>query len=133
MAILRVTLTEDMLKLISRINFMEFPVSRDDESDSKELLTWGIDLRSLYGGCFVFEDISMILGVYDKRIEGTENNAMGPEFPKDLTDYMWEMHSYIVEHLQDVEELVHQFCNRGGLKPGTYKCKSNERIWEFEN
>jgi hypothetical protein len=44
---------------------------------------------------------------------------------------MWETHSYIVEHIRDIEDLVHQFVNKGGLKPGKYVSKSNERIWKF--
>jgi hypothetical protein len=131
MAVLSVKLTDDMLKLVSRINFVQFPLH--EEWQAKQDLTWGIDLNSLYGGSFALEDISFILGIYDKHIEGTENNPAGPEFPKELEDYMWEMHEYILEHLQDIEEIVHQFCNRGGVNPGTYKCKSNERIWEFVN
>ena len=129
MAVLSVELTDDMLKLVSRINFVQFPVQ--EEWQTKQDLTWGIDLNSLYGGSFMLEDVSFILGIYDKHIEGAENNATGPEFPAELESYMWEIHSYILDHLQDIEEIVHQFCNRGGLKAGTYKCKSNERIWEF--
>ena len=128
MAILRVSLTDDTLKLVSRINFTKFPATEDWEA--KQTLTWGIDINSLYGGSFVFEDISLILGIYDKHIEGTENDPMGVQFPKEIEDYMWGLHEYILEHLQDIEELVHQFCNRGGLTAGEYKCKSNERIWE---
>ena len=130
MAVLSVTLTDDMLKLVSRINFVQFPVQ--EEWQSRQNLTWGIDLNSLYGGSFMLEDVSFILGIYDKHIEGTENNPTGPQFPEELESYMWEIHSYILEHLQDIEEIVHQFCNRGGVKAGTYKAKSNERIWEFK-
>lgn len=130
MAILKVTLTEDMLRLVSCIHFTEFPKNEDFET--KQKINVGIDFNSLYGGSFVFEDISYILGIYDKHIEGTEFNPMGPEFPKELEDYMWETHIYIVEHIQDIEDLVHQFVNKGGLVPGTYFCKSNERIWEKE-
>ena len=130
MAILKVTLTEDMLKLVSCIHFTEFPNENDFESKYK--LNVGIDFASLYGGSFVFEDVSYILGIYDKHIEGTECNPMGPEFPKELEDYMWETHSYVVEHIRDIEDIVHQFVNKGGVVPGTYSCKSNERIWVLE-
>ncbi|MBP5722890.1 MAG: hypothetical protein J6X18_04880 [Bacteroidales bacterium] len=129
MAFLNVTLTDDMLRLVSRINFEQFPPVESWEGSQK--LTWGIDINSLYGGSFMFEDISYILGIYDRHIEGTEFDSMGPRFSKEDEDYMYGLHSYILEHLQDIEEIVHQFCNRGGVKPGTYKCKPNERIWEF--
>ena len=131
MATLRVTFTDDILKLVSRINFEQFPPVSTWEG--KKDLTWGIDINNLYGGSFVFEDISYILGIYDKHIEGTECEPMGPRFPVEIEDRMWDAHSYILEHLQDIEEVLHQFCNRGGITVGTYKCKSNERIWEKEN
>jgi len=131
MANLSVTFTEDMLKLVSRICFTEFPAHEGWGAIQK--LNWAIDLNSLYGGSYVLEDISMILGLYDKHIEGTENDPLGVQFPKELEDYMWELHEYILDHLQDIEEIVHQFCNRGGVKPTTYKAKSNERIWEEAN
>lgn len=130
MAILKVTITEDMLKLISCINFTEFPTNEDFEN--KYHVNVGIDFASLYGGSFVFEDVSYILGLYDKHIEGTEFNAMGPEFPKEIEDYMWETHSYVVEHIRDIEDIVHQFVMKGGVVPGTYVSKSNERIWTLE-
>lgn len=130
MAVLTVKLTDDMLKAISHINFVQFPVQESWEN--QENVTWGIDINSLYGGSFLFEDLSYILGIYDKRIEGTENEALGPRFPKEVEDYMYDLHSYILEHLQDIEEIVHQFCADGGLKAGTYKAKSNERIWKYD-
>ena len=129
MATLKVTLTEDMLKLISRISFQEFPTEEDFEN--KYNVSCGIDFASLYGGSLLFEDISYILGIWDRHIPETENNPTGPEFPKEDEDYMWSLHSYIVEHIRDIEDLVHQFVNRGGLVPGTYTAKSNERIWSF--
>lgn len=131
MAVLKVTLTKDMLTLISHICFTEFPKIEEFEEAHNNLRV-GIDFTSLYGGSFVFEDISYILGLYDKHIPDTENSFLGPEFPKDVEDYMWETHCYIVEHIRDIEDLVHQFVNRGGLVPGTYVCKANERIWELK-
>ena len=130
MALLKVTLTEDMLKLISRICFQQVP--NEAEFESKDKVTWGIDFASLYGGNFIFEDVSYILGIYDRHVPGTEFDALGPRFSQEDEDYMWGIHSYIVEHIQDIEELVHQFVNKGGLVPGTYVCKVNERIWQFK-
>lgn len=130
MAILRVSLTDDMLKLISRICFTQFP-SQSDWGE-KQSVNWGLDFNSLYGGSYLFEDISYILGIYDQHIPGTENDPLGVKFPREVEDKMWEIHGYILSNIQYIEELVHQFTNKGGLKPGTYKCKSNEHIWEFE-
>ena len=128
MALLKVELTEDILKLISCIHFENFP--REDEFETKYRLNVGIDFASLYGGSFIFEDISFILGRYDEHLPGTENDSLGPRFSPEFEEYMWTIHSYVVEHIQDIEELVHQFCNKGGLTPGTYVAKSNVRFWE---
>lgn len=130
MATIKINLTEDMLKLISCINFQEFPTEEDFQK--KYEVRCGIDFGSLYGGSFVFEDVSYILGLWDKHIPGTENDATGPKFPKEVEDYMWETHMYIVEHIRDIEEIVHSFIMKGGLVPGTYVCKSNEHIWTLE-
>jgi len=129
MVVLKISLTEDMLKLISNIRFQEVPQALQDD-DEREMVTYGVDYGSLYGGNFVFEDISFILGRYDEHIPGTEEDALGAKFPKEFEDYMWEMHSYILEHIDCIEELVHQFCNKGGLQPGVYVAKPNEHIWK---
>ena len=84
MATIKVTLTEDMLSLISNIHFQELP----DTEAKKEKLTWGSDFYSLYGGSFVFEQIAYILGRYDEHIKGTEDDALCPRFPKEFADYM---------------------------------------------
>lgn len=129
MSVLRVTLTEDMLKLISCIRFEKLP---DDLDAEQEQMNWGLDFANLYGGDLTFENISYILGIYDKHIEGTEENPLGAVFPKDVENYMWETHGYIVEHIEDIEDIVHQFSIKGGVTPGTYKCQSYVRIWEKE-
>lgn len=127
MSVLKITLTEDMLKLISNIHYGEVP----QLDSSRHTVAYGIDFNSLYGGS-TLEDVAYIIGRYDEHIPGTEEEALGADFPKELKDYMFNMHVYIVDHIQDIEELVHWFSNKGGLKPGTYKCKSHERIWERE-
>jgi len=127
MSVLKITLTEDMLKLISNIHYGEVP----QLDSSRHTVAYGIDFNSLYGGS-TLEDVAYIIGRYDEHIPGTEEDALGADFPKELKDYMFNMHVYIVDHIQDIEELVHWFSNKGGLKPGTYKCKNHERIWERE-
>jgi len=129
MAVLKVELTEDILKLVSNIHFQEVPLAPQPD-DKRELITYGIDYGSLYGGSYVFEDISFILGRYDEHIPGTEEDPLGVQFPREFEDYMWDMHTYIIENIDAIEELVHQFCLKGGLQPGVYTCKSNERIWK---
>lgn len=127
---LKVTLTEDMIKLISCISFQKYE-KVTDETKSHEV-SYAIDLNSMYGGNFVFEDISRILGLYDKHIEDTEFLSTGPRFPKEIEDYMWETHGYIVENLEYIEQILHQYCYRGGITPGTYTSKNNQLIWNKE-
>lgn len=130
MATLKITLTEDMLKLLSWVNLKVIPVY-DDEVKGKETVCFDFD--GLYGGSFLFEDMSYILGCYDKHIEGTENYPLGPQFPKEVEDYLWETHRYIVENFIEIEEIIHQFSSKGGIKATTYTCKANEHIWKEEN
>lgn len=125
-------ITEDMIKLISCLRFQEFP--RFDEEDVMEKtcyqdVRYGLDLNSLYGGNFVLEDTSRILGVYDKHIEGTEESSEGPRFPKDVEDYLFKTHLSVYDNIEYIEQILHQFCAKGGITPGTYECKEFEYIW----
>ena len=117
----KLELTEDILTLISNIHFVDY-----GESDGEKYF---MDINGLYGGSYVFEDISYLLGRYDEHLPGTEEDPLGPQFPKEFEDYMWNIHSFIVDNLDSVEELVHWFSNKGGLTPGTYK-KGNDGIWK---
>jgi len=128
MATIKIKLTKDILALVSNIHFNKLP---DINNEKKTELTWGIDFFSLYGGSFALEDISYIIGRYDEHIKGTEEDPMGPRFPQELEDYMWDIHTYIVNNIEYIESLVHWYCNKGGLKEGTYKCKDYEKIWEY--
>ena len=131
MGVIKVNLTEDALKLISNIRFKNAPEPLS-EWDNREQINYYIDLNSLYGGNFVFEDVAMILGRYNELIPGTEEDALGPSFPEEFEDYMWKLHTYIADNLENIEQLVHQFSIKGGLKPGEYQCKSNVGIWEYK-
>lgn len=126
MAIIRLTLTEDHLKLISHLNFGEVP---DITNEEFEHMTFGLDLNSLFGGSYALEDISYILHRYDEHIVGTENDPLGVQFPEETQAYFYELYNFILDNLKEIEELVHQFVAIGGLTPGTYKCRSNEHIW----
>ena len=131
MAILTIKLTDDILRLVSNIRFQEVPEPPKD-GDTREQINYAIDYASLYGGTYVFEDIAYILGRYDEHIPGTEEDPLGVQFPREFEDYMWEIHTYITDNLDAIEELVHQYCNKGGLKPGIYQCKSHFRMWEYK-
>ena len=129
--IIKVTLTDDMLKLIRCITFQEFHKIR--ENDRRQEVELAIDMNNIYGGSFLYEDISYILGIYDKHIEGTEEDYDGPKFPVELEDYMYDMHAYIMENILYIEQIVHQIGVVNGLKAGTYVSKRNEEIWSYIN
>jgi len=128
MALKKIELTEDLLKLISNIHFQDVPTPPEDD-DTRETITYGIDYNSLFGGNFLCEDVSMILGRYDERIEGTEENPLGVQFPIETENYFWELYTTIIENIEPIEELVHQFSNKGGLVPGVYVSKGYDHIW----
>ena len=129
MATLKITLTEDVLKLVSNIRFKEY--TKYEEDDQRDHIGYEIDLNSLYGGDFVLEDISFILGMYDRHIVDTEEDFDGPKFNEDDTKYMYELHDFVVDNLNNIEEILHQMIFKGGIKPGTYKCKDWQHIWEY--
>ena len=125
MALVKIKLTKDILKLIENIHFTKVPSQRSESYP----MTWVIDFFSLYGGSFLYEDISRILGRYDEHIDGTEIEALGPRFESSFEDYMLEIHSYLVNNIEYIEDLVHYYSNKGGLTEGVYQCKSNEKAW----
>lgn len=126
MAIKRIVLTQDILNVISGLKFERFTFNKND---ANEHFGWGIDSYGMYGGTYPLEDISILIGRYEEHIPGTEEDPMGVQFPEELSQYMWEIHDYIVENLEYIENLIHTFINKGGLTPGTYKCKNNEMNW----
>ena len=81
-------------------------------------------------GSQLFQDMSIILGLRDKMIPKTENDADGMAFDEETEKHMLELYSYLKEHMYDIETLIHQFVVKGGLSVGTYICQDNEMIWE---
>ena len=168
MAIKKITLTEDHIKLIQNIKFESFEMGdlfslervlsaigeiestpemmrkfgklRDELirvkeqleiiSDKKECYAWGINQWSLFGGTYARADIAMLIGRYQDFIPGTEESNLGKQYPKELEDYMWGLYSDISENMEYIISLVLFYLDKGGLTPGTYKCKTTDRIWE---
>lgn len=129
MAIKKLTLTEDHLRLIRYIKFEKFNFAENDNTQ-KNRFGWGIDQYSLFGGNFLLEDVAIIIGKYDQMYPDTKEDANGPRFPIELENYMWDLYEYIYTNMEFIESLVHQFVVDGGLKPGTYKCIDHELFWE---
>ena len=80
----------------------------------------------------LLEDMCMILGLQDKAIPNTENDADGRAFDEETTKYMIDVYEYVMYNLADIETLIHQFVVKGGLTPGVYACLDNELIWKKE-
>lgn len=120
MAILKITLTEDHLKLIRWLNLQEF----------EENETVGVAKDNLYGGTYKYEQMAFILGLNDKAIPDTKENIEGTVYEKETQLYMQELDRYIRENLLNIEEIVHQFIF-DGLKPGIYVCKDYQHIWKL--
>lgn len=129
MATIKLTLTEDILRLVSNIRFKDY--QKLEDNDKREYPRYAIDMNSLYGGDFVLEDVAYILGKYDQVIPDTEEDAEGPRFPEELEKYMLDLHQFIVDNLDNIEEILHQMILQGGIKPGTYKCKDWQHIWQY--
>lgn len=92
---------------------------------------YGIDTYNLWGGTYIFEDMAYILGKTDKMIEGTSESPNGPQFDEETTNYFIELANFIVDNLQNIEEIVHQFCMTGIQAGVTYECNPNEHIWHL--
>lgn len=118
----KITLTEDHLKLIPMFFIQEF---NDEEV--------GITKNQIFSlGSHLLEDMAIILGLTDKMIPNTKNDAEGAAFEDETEQYMLSLFEYISENLFYIESLIHQFVCRGGISAGTYKCKEEELIWEKE-
>lgn len=124
----RITLTDEHLALISNIKFEAFEFNPDSVN---KRFGWGIDQYSLFGGTYFLQDASMILGCYDKHIPGSENDPLGPDFPEDIKNHLWDLYDYIWMNIEYIISLVLFYSSKGGLKAGTYKCVANEKIWEY--
>lgn len=91
-----------------------------------------IDTYDLFGGTYLYEDMALILGYMDKVIPGTMEDADGPKFDDETLEHLNELDSFIVENLQNIEDILHQFCTEG-IQPGvTYWCNPSEHIWHKE-
>lgn len=153
--IIKITLNQDHLRLIEAICFNRLEIENDKIVYSPEILShkkkslwknlfkkeennivphyeWGIDQYGMFGGTFVMEDIARLIGKFDQFIPDTEFDADGKKYPPELTKYMADLYEYIYQNLEYIESLVHFYCTKGGLMPGTYKCKDYEKNWTRE-
>ena len=118
--IITLNFKKDHLKLIPFFFVQEF---EDDKV--------GIDTNIILNmGSHLLEDMAMILGLEDKALKNTQNDAEGRAFDEETEKYMLSLFDYIVDNFYYIETLIHQFVVKGGLTVGTYQAKDNELIWE---
>lgn len=122
----KITLTDEHIALIKNIKFEAFDFG-DGIKDWH--YGWGIDQYSLFGGSYAMEDIALILGKYDQHIPGTEESPLGRQYPKELEDHFWGLYDDIAKNMEYIISLVLFYLDKGGLTPGTYKCKSEVKEW----
>ena len=118
----RLKVTEDHLKLIPFILLEE----EDDNVKINKSLTFNIQST-------VLDDLSLILGIQDRAIPNTKDDANGRAFNDDDEKYMLDLYHSIVDDLFYWEILIHQYVCRGGIQVGTYKCIDSELIFEKED
>lgn len=122
--IIKIDVTEDLLKVIPII-YLQKEVDWDYST---------VFIRTDHvfcgAGFHLMEDMAMALGIYDRKIKGTEDDPEGCAFSEEDTEYMLKLHKYVVDNLQYIEMLIHQYVTKGGLQVGTYKAKDNMLIFE---
>lgn len=117
--ILHLNLTEDHLKLVRFLNVED----KDDDYlkiNKKVMLT----MQS-----HILDDVAMILGLRDKAIKNTEEDADGAAYPDDVEKYMLDTYKYVSDNLYLIETLLHQHVF-DGIKPTHYRAKDSDLIWE---
>ena len=117
--ILHLNLTDDHLKLVRFLNVED----KDDDFlkiNKKVMLT----IQS-----HILDDIAMVLGLRDKAIPNTQEDADGAAYPDDVEKYMLDTYKYVSDNLYLIETLLHQRVFEG-VQSGEYVAKDNELIWE---
>ena len=134
MAKLKLNLTDDIIKLMSnfriqKLNQLNVKQNPEDWTDKY----FGIDTYGLYHGSYLYQDMAEILGLSDKIIKGTELDYDGPKYEQETMNYLIDLDAFIVSNILNLEEIIHQFATKGGVKSGIYTCRDNEHIWSFAN
>lgn len=120
MAKIKINLNEKHIKLIER-----FVVERFND------IHVGFDSINPYGGDYLMEDLAMILGYWDKAIEGTEKDYDGRKFGLDNEIEMIKIHSYVVDNIEFILSILIQYSTTG-IKAGLYTSLDNNIKWEYK-
>ena len=120
--IIHLNLNEDHLKLVRMIRII------DEKDECLERPKEGY----LTSTSHLLDDVAMVLGLRDKVIKGTEEDADGGAYPDDVEKRMLDAYNYVKDNLFYIESLLHQMCMEG-VKVGKYKAHDRDLIWEKED
>lgn len=126
MALKRVKVTEDHIKLLQAIKFESFVFDGDSRIGR---IGWGVDQYGPWGGNYPIEDIALILGHWEDSIPGTENDWDGRKYPEELSNKFFELYEDITENFELYFKLLIYMSDKGGLTPGEYKCNPRLNEW----
>ena len=94
---------------------------------------YGIDTYDLFNCDYWYDQMAHIVGLSDKVIPGTEEDTNGPKYPEEVIKHLMELDDFLVTNIVSIEDIIHQFCNRGGIEAGvTYVSYDYEGIWYKE-
>ena len=94
---------------------------------------YGIDTYDLFNSDYWYDQMAYIVGCSDKVISGTEEDTDGPKYPQEVIEHLRELDDFLVTNILAIEDILHQFCDRGGIKIGvTYVSYDYEGIWYTE-
>ena len=118
-----INLTDEHIKLIKNLRYIKFDDNR-----------YGVDNYApwAYGGSSIFEDMALILGFGDKIIPETRESPFGAICEETTQRHLEELDAFFIDHMVDIEEILHQMVDNGGIKAGKYTCLDNVRIWKYE-
>jgi hypothetical protein len=120
MAKIKINLTENHIKLIKN-----FKVERIND------IYVGVDTINPYGGSYLMEDLAMMLGYWDKAVEGTEKDYDGRKFGLDNEQEMIEIHNYVMNNMPFILSILIQF-STDIVKPGVYTSLDYNIFWEYK-
>lgn len=94
---------------------------------------YGLDTYDLFETDYWYDYMARIIGVSDQVIKGTEADTDGPKYPETVIDHLRELDDFLITNLVAIEDILHQFCDRGGVKAGVkYVSYDYEGIWYTE-
>ena len=126
MALKKLTLTDEHVKLLQAVKFESFVF---DGNSRNGRIGWGIDQYAPWGGNFPIEDIALILGHWEDTVPGTENDYDGRKFPVELHNHLVDLYEDITENFELYFKLLIYLSDKGGLVPGEYKCNKRLNEW----